>query len=275
MEHSIVARGARGSLVVAGAVLSGFLFGGCGGKTAPAPPPSKPSSQAGPAEDAPESTAGETRVATPRTESEKLRESLRAAESEISRLRVALMERSSELTALEEENATLELELRSALEELVRSQASVRNVQSRAFAVSRIAEVRVELQSWTKRPDPALADRLERASNFLDRADRLLTEDNVGGAAYLAERASELVRQVRTIAEIRGSSESELIPIVPPRTLEVLAPANLRKDASAESPRMGSVEAGTRLIAIARRGDWFQVQVEGKEPLWIHRRLVR
>jgi hypothetical protein len=269
MEYSIVA---RGSLAVAGAVLSGWLLGGCGGKTAPAPPPGTPSD---PSEAPPDSAAAETTAASPRTETEKLRQSLRAAESEISRLRVAVTERSSELTALEEANATLELELRSALEELVRSQASVRNVQSRAFAVSRIAEVRVELQSWRKRPDPALADRLDRASNFLDRADRALAEENVGGAAYLAERASELVRQVRTIAEIRGGSESELIPIVPPRTLEVLAPANLRKDASAESQRMGSVEVGTRLVAIARRGDWFQVQVEGKEPLWIHRRLVR
>jgi hypothetical protein len=206
---------------------------------------------------------------------DELQQSLNAALAESSRLREALSERNAELTALEETKATLELELKSALEELVRSQTSVRNVQSRAFAVSRIAEVRVELQSLKKHQDPALADRLHRASVFLDHADRALEEDNVGGAAYLAERASELLRQVRTIAEIRESSPTELIPVVPARKLVVLAAANLRKSPSTDSEKLGAVEPGTALKAIARRGEWFQVEVEGKDPVWVHRRLVR
>jgi uncharacterized protein YgiM (DUF1202 family) len=126
-----------------------------------------------------------------------------------------------------------------------------------------------------KRPDPALDDRLQRASVFLDHADRALAEDNLGGAAYLAERASELLRQVRTIAEIRESSPTELIPLVPARTLLVLAAANLRKAPSSDSEKLGAVEPGTELKAIARRGEWFQVEVEGKAPAWVHRRLVR
>ncbi len=97
----------------------------------------------------------------------------------------------------------------------------------------------------------------------------------MGGAAYLAERASELVRQVRTIAEMRNGSPSELIPIVPPRPLQVVATANLRKAPSTDSEKLGSVEPGAELRAIARRGDWFQVEIEGKEPAWVHRRLVR
>ncbi len=250
-----------------GAAAMVFLFAGCGGKTVPPPP--EPA-------DRPESTS-EASAAVPAVEreTEDLRESLNAALSESSRLRETLSERSAEVTALEEAKATLELELKSALEELVRSQTSVRNLQSRAFAVSRIAEVRVELQSLKKRPDPALHDRLHRASVFLDHADRALAEDNLGGAAYLAERASELLRQVRTIAEIRESSPTELIPLVPARTLLVLAAANLRKAPSSDSEKLGAVEPGTELKAIARRGEWFQVEVEGKAPAWVHRRLVR
>ena len=256
-----------------GAALALLFFGGCGGKAAP-PGPADPG--AGP-EASVEMKSSPAPKTAPKTaaETDELKVSLAAARSESSRLRVALEERSAELTALEEAKATLELELKSALEELVRSQTSVRNVQSRAFAVSRIAENRVELQSFKKRPDSALADRLDRAAGFLDHADRALAEDNVGGAAYLAERASELLRQARTIAEIRGTSPTELIPLVPPRTLEVLAAANLRKGPSADSEKLGAVQPGTELNAIARRGEWFQVEVEGKEPVWIHRRLVR
>ncbi len=107
------------------------------------------------------------------------------------------------------------------------------------------------------------------------RADRALQDDNVGGAAYLAERASELLRQVRTVAEIRSKEPKELIPIVPPREIEVNASANLRKAPRSDSERVGSVEAGTRLKAIARQGDWYRVETADGQQAWIHRRLIR
>lgn len=256
--------------VVVFASLALLSLDGCGGKSVPASPAENPKTAASEA-----SVAEAAETEAREKEKNELQESLAKAQEEAARLQEALAERGAELTALEEAKATLELELKSALEELVRSQASVRNVQSRAFAVSRIAEVRVELQSFRKRKDPALADRLQRASEFLDHADRALQEDNLGGAAYLAERASELLRQVKTIAEIRGPEPTELIPIIPPRMLEVLAVANLRKGPSSDSERLGSVEPGTELKAIARRGEWYQVEIEGKGPAWVHRRLVR
>jgi Bacterial SH3 domain len=249
-----------------------FVVAGCGGKAAPvsAPAPPLPLPQES---TSPEPESSSIPPAAPETKTDST--ALKAALEETSRLKEALAERSAEITALEEAKATLELELKSALEELVRSQTSVRNVQSRAFAVSRIAEGRVELQSLRRRKDPAVADRLDRAAGFLDHADLVLETDNVGGAAYLAERASELLRQVRTISEIRSDSEAELIPIVPPRMLQVISAANLRKSPSADSEKVGGVEPATELRAIARRGDWFQVELEGKDPVWVHRRLVR
>ncbi len=250
-----------------------FVIAACGGKTAPVPPPAPPPES--PPEPISSAPPPEKKEEDKGDNGDKGEVALTAALEEASRLREALAERSAEVTALEETKATLELELKSALEELLRSQTSVRNVQSRAFAVSRIAEVRVELQLLRKRKDPALADRLNRAGGFIDHADRALETDNVGGAAYLAERASELLRQARTIAEIRSDSEAELIPIVPPRMLQVVAAANLRKSPSADSKKLGAVEPGTELRAIARRGDWFQVEVEGKDSVWVHRRLVR
>ena len=252
-----------------GVLAIALVIAGCGGKTAPVPVPALPAPAV--SESVPESFSSAP-VAPEKVGDDA---ALTAAVQEAARLRETLAERSAEVTALEEAKATLELELKSALEELLRSQTSVRNVQSRAFAVSRIAEVRVELQSLRRRKDAALANRLNRAAGFIDHANRALETGNVGGAAYLAERASELLRQARTIADIRSDSEAALIPIVPPRVLEVVAAANLRKSPSADSEKLGAAEPGTELRAIARRGDWFQVEFEGKDPVWVHRRLVR
>jgi hypothetical protein len=199
------------------------------------------------------------------------------SESEEARLKLTkeLELQSGARTALEEENASLELELAIALDELLRIQANLKNVKSRAFAVSRIAEVRVELESLRGGRDVALDDRLDRADRFLQRADKALDEDNVGGAAFLAERAGELVRQSRTIAEVRSRQSKELLPIVPPREIEVRAAANLRSAPRSDSERVGGVVAGTRLTAIARLGDWFQVRTDSGRDAWIHRGLVQ
>lgn len=198
------------------------------------------------------------------------------------RLRALLAEASderqrltAELAELEETNATLELELGSALEELLRSQANLRNVQSRAFAVSRIAEVRVELQTFRESDDSAISSRVERADEFLTRADGALGEGNVGGAAYLAERAGELLRQVRTVAEIRSKGPKELIPIVPPRWVEVQTQANLRAGPGTDHERVGTLAAGTKVQALAREGEWYQVRTDDGATAWIYRRLVR
>jgi uncharacterized protein YgiM (DUF1202 family) len=36
-----------------------------------------------------------------------------------------------------------------------------------------------------------------------------------------------------------------------------------------------SVEPGTMLKAVARQGEWYQVELDSGEELWIHRRLIR
>jgi hypothetical protein len=251
------------------------MAAGCAGKKPAEAPPAEPAVTATERSSSPSAVPESDAVVESDDESMRLQAALKASETETARLRSALSERNAEVTALEEAKASLELELHSALEELIRSQANALNVQSRAFAVSRIAEVRVELSSFRASRDPALDDRLDRAQEFLDRADKALDQGNVGGAAYLAERASELVSQVKTVAEIRSNEPAELIPIVPPRFIEVSAAANLRKAPSVNSGRVGSVEPGARLRAVARQGEWYQVQTDGGEEAWVHRRLVR
>ena len=206
---------------------------------------------------------------------EEMHTSLASSKEERQGLKKSLSERAEELIELDEANASLELELASALEELLRSQSSLRNVQSRAVAVSRIAEVRVELETMRPNRDIALRSRFERADEFLMRADQALTDDNVGGAAYLADRAGELLRQARTVAEIRKKEPHEFIPIVPPRAMEVQAEANLRSEPSPESRRVGGVRTGTKVEAVARQEDWYQIVTAAGTKAWIHRTLVR
>ncbi len=175
-------------------ILAGILVGACAAKknqvAEPSPPPATPPSRAA------ERQSEEMRAL--RDQVGRLELELDSVGSQRAELERSLETRKLEVARLEEANSMLELELASALDELLRSQASLRNVQSRAFAISRIAEVRVELESTRTKWRGAKQERLDRADDFLLRADAELDKGNAGGAAYLADRAGELVRQVRT-----------------------------------------------------------------------------
>ena len=193
-------------------------------------------------------------------------------------LRQRLESETAARASLEERYAALEIELASSVEEVLRSKASLRSVQNRALAISRIAEVRVQAQAVPEANDPEVAVRLQRANEFLSRADTALGDGNFGGASYLAERAGDLIRQARMVADVRSSSldsSDELIPIVPPRSLEATVVANLRESPGTDKPRVGSVAAGQQLMAVARWGEWFQVETGSGDRAWIHGSVVR
>jgi hypothetical protein len=193
-------------------------------------------------------------------------------------LRRRLESEAAARASLEERYAALEIELASSVEEVLRSKASLRSVHNRALAISRIAEVRVQMQAVPEAGDPEVAVRLERANEFLSRADTALADGNFSGASYLAERAGDLIRQARMVAEVRSSSldaSEELIPIVPPRSLMTLVTANLREAPGTDKPRMASVAPGVQLLAVARWGEWFQVETGTGDRAWIHGSVVR
>jgi len=208
---------------------------------------------------------------------EEERRAVAAAESESDALRTELGSKQAELTSLQERNAALEIELSQTLEEVLRAKASVRGVHSRALATSRISEVRVQLGSVPGSGGAEVAARIARAESFLERADREFERDNYGGASYLADRASELVLQARAVREVRRGVSTEtgpITPIVPPRPLTVLANSNLREGPGVDRARVGGVDEGETVQAVARSGEWFRVETDSGLTAWILGRLV-
>ncbi len=251
----------------------GLLVAACA--AAPEPQPAAPEPGA-----APESQPGaaDTAISDLRAALEEARQSTARLATENAELRRQLADKEAARASLEERYTTLEDELAGAVEEVLRSSAAVRGTGSRAFATSRISEVRVQLQSVASSEDLEVAARLEPALEFLARADQALTEENYAGAAYLAERASGLIRQARIVREIRASSDrawGEIIPIVPPRRMTVLSYSNLRAGPGLDQEKIGGARSDETLLAVARSGEWIQVETQAGLKAWIHGRLVR
>ena len=188
------------------------------------------------------------------TKAAALRDELQSARAESARLQEQLKAAQQETAVAQEQREALRWDMKRVLDDLLASKASGSSgsgVQNRALAISRIAEVRVQLQNVAKPQGPEAQARLHSAADLLTQADQTLEQGNYGGASYLADRAGDLVQQARTVARVAARQSEEgtlLIPIVPPRTLEVTVAANLR-----EGPRRG---------APAGRGG------QGREPSW-------
>jgi hypothetical protein len=223
-------------------------------------------------------TAAEPGAAGATAELQACRRELEEARAELARAHERLRDSQMETAAAEERFEALRLEMDRSLDEVLASKASLRGVNSRALAISRIAEVRVQMQGAGARSSPEVAARLRGADALLARADQALSDGNFGGAAYLADRAGEMVRQARTMAQVtarHGGETAGLIPIVPPRTIEVAVNANLRSGPDASRPRVGRASPGTKLKAVGRLGEWLEVETAGGETVWIHRGTVR
>jgi Bacterial SH3 domain len=259
---------------VAALAVTVLLATGCASKTSA---PCQPAQPAPPADDVSKQKTNDAADGLGR-ELEGNRAELETARAEIARLHEQIKIAQQGTAAAEERFEALRRDMDRALDDVLASKASLRGLNNRALAISRIAEVGVQLQGVGGRGEPEVAARLRAAEALLARADRVLGEGNYGGAAYLAERAGEMIRQARTVAEMAARHASEtagLIPIVPARTVEVAVTANLRTGPDTARPRVGMAKPGTRLKAVGRLGEWFEVQTEAGRTAWIHRATVR
>ncbi len=257
-------------------VIAAVAISGCTSTKRLPPPSAVPTSQSDP--EPARDLELEQRVADLEAALESERATVEVLRQQQAELHQQLEHKEETLVSVEERNAVLETELTSAVDQVIRSEGGVRGLQSRALATSRISEVRVRVHAVPNPEDPEVSARLERAQEFLNRADSALESGTYGAASYLAERASELVRQARIVGEIRASRSGQsrqIIPVVPPRELVLTTNANLRSGPGLDHQRVGGLEEGEQVVAVARAGEWYKVQVGSGDLVWIHGRLLQ
>lgn len=197
-------------------------------------------------------------------------ERMRAIELEQQAVRLRV-----ELAAAQQRSEALEAELVDTLEEVLRAKASIRGVHSRALATSRIAEVRVALEESLAASSDATGS--TRASQLLGRADSELAAGNFGGAVYLADRASDVLRQAR-LAEATSTAhptaEDPVEALLPVLAMTINSRANLREGPGLHFSRRSALEPGERVMTLAVSADWRYIERSGGERGWVYSRLL-
>lgn len=192
-----------------------------------------------------------------------------AADDEIHRLEARARRSEEEQRRLEEQIALRQRELEVTETELIRTKARLKGLETRAEASSAIAEARILVGRLGSRGRSAA---VKLAEESLDKAGQQLEQDNYGAALFFALKAQDLAARS---TDTRAAAENEDADRPAPRATYVVtaATANVRQGPSASAAVVGEVRQGTKLTALALRGNWLKIS-HGDVTGWVSLRLV-
>jgi hypothetical protein len=241
-------RRANGHLASTGVLILGLLVSGCAGKSAATTP-------------APATASRRTVQVQQVVKAEQDRR--------LSRLELALLEKTAQVEELQ-------AQLDEAREEVVRAMAKLQTLASRAEAASGIAEAEVALQPLKARTAQQAAPEATQATRLLREASTEFSQENYGGALYLATQAKALAAAGtgRLSARDRSADRPGEKPFAVPVPLKAIGSGNVREAPGTTAPVAFAVEGGDSLTGYSYLEDWVRISDDMGRGGWIFRKLI-
>lgn len=198
------------------------------------------------------------------------REQAAAREREIAKLRLAMLERETQITALEQKYS-------EAIQEVVRAKAKLRSLESKAEAASTMAEAEIALKVLTARTaGQPESPEIIQATHLLEMSGHEFTKENYGGALYLASQVKGLVQagQGRLIGPEKMPVVSGEVLFATPIPLQAMARSNVRQGPGADYEVLFTLEKGIPLTGHSYKDDWVRIKDEDGRGGWIYQTLV-
>lgn len=225
------------------AVLTGSLvLGGCA--SAPTPTPNPPPRSPSPRAELPAETDDAGRIA---------------------HLRLRLLEQ-------ELQNAEVQRKLDDAIQEIIRANAQLQSVESRAQAASTLAEVEVALstvEATAPRPE------ITQAEELLKMSAAEFDNENYGGSLYLTSQAKSLISVASgrvSNADLPALAGEE--PFAVPLPLRAVTGTNVREGPGTEFKVLFVVSPAVPLVGQAYKDPWVRIRDERGRTGWVFHTLI-
>jgi hypothetical protein len=166
---------------------------------------------------------------------------------------------------VEREVERLRADLRQAEASLAAMESGLRGFQSRADAVSALAEARIAVEREGPKV-PWRRDRVEEARAKLREAERQLEEGHFGSAVFFASRAERITESL--------CEEVRQVEARPGRRLVIGRRVNLRAGPSTDDRVLRVLVARTPVLPERRQGDWTLVLTPAGQVGWVHDSLL-
>ncbi len=183
------------------------------------------------------------------------------------KLRARLRKAAEDQKKLEEMLAFLQQDLETTENELIRTKAKLKGIETKAEASSAIAEAQtLVLRSGDEKVRPT---NVARAREKLGLAEAQLRTGNYGAAVFFALQAQDLLEKA---GRARATSPSESPPAG--EVVVTASSANVRSEPRRDAPVIFRLPRGTSVVPLAEEGEWSRVEVNGRTG-WISTSLIR
>jgi hypothetical protein len=191
-------------------------------------------------------------------------------EGKLAKLQLLVLEKDAK-------NKDLDRRLTEAIQEVVRTKAKLRSVESKAEAVSTLAEGEIALKTLkTNLPG------VERDSDFLHAEELLrasgleLKKENYGGALYLAIQAKSIINegQERSTGRKKTPMMAGEVLFATPVPLRLVSSSKIREGPGLDSKVLFTLQEGSELVGYTYRGLWVRVSSEDSRVGWVYYSLI-
>jgi len=240
------------------AVAVGVLIGAC---AKPPPPPSPPPAQ--PTE--PDPPPQQVVIPDPRLS------------AEVESLRQQVIELEFRLLEKEVQVAEIQDKLADAIQEVVRANAKLHSVESRAEAASTIAEAEVGMRALRSAAgSDQRGPEIDQAEQLLEMSAAEFDNENYGGSLYLSSQAKNLIAlaQGRLTGDNLPFLAGEMLFAVP-IPLQVTGTSNIREGPGTNFEVLFVLSTGTPLMGQAYKDQWVRIRDDEDRTGWIYYTLVK
>ncbi len=197
---------------------------------------------------------------------ERLEARARSLELDLARAHAEIERRDARIAQLEDDVASLRSDLETAERQFVTIERGLLRDETRASAVTAIAEARLRLDRALAADSSSVdSTSVERVHDLLATAGRLVERGNYAAAVYYARRAAREVDRAR-------AHHAE--PLAGDVAVVAAQRANLRGGPSRSAPRVAVLRFGAPVARLATRGDWVHVRTRDGREGWIHADLL-
>ena len=242
-------------------VMAGVLLGACA--TAPPPPTPEPIPEPPPP---PPEIVPDTQVSQ---EMARQAAEIQALKRRITEFELRVLEKEVQLAAVQDK-------LGDAIQEVVRANAKLQSVESRAEAASTMAEAEAGVRALQAaaggaEPGPEIA----QAEQLLEMSAAEFDDENYGGSLYLTSQVKALiaVAQGRLVGTDLPARAGEMLFAVP-LPLRVSRRSNVREGPGTGFRVLFVLPQGTQLVGHAYKDQWMRIRDDQDRVGWIFRTLV-
>jgi hypothetical protein len=216
---------------------------------------------------------------TARAESIDRKAKIQRMSQDILNLNLSLFKSEALVYDLQRRAESQQQRLEAAIVEVVRAKAKLRSIESKAEAVSTLAETEIAVQALqSQRPtlDALYIEEMQVAEQLLNMSAKEFKAQNYGGALYLANQSKSQIRSIqqRRNRNVEGDALEGVSPFSQPLPLIILKKSNLRQGPGLDKKILEVLDKGALVTGHGYKGNWIRIETQNGKSGWVFQSLI-